>query len=66
MTVLATAGGDWALIILAAFWGLLVCFLCIVLFRTFERPGEHEDDDRRAPRRDRAAAAGGQVLRRDA
>jgi|SoimicmetaTmtLMA_FD_contig_51_1244826_length_1014_multi_2_in_0_out_0_2 hypothetical protein len=34
MTVLATTGGDWALIVLAAFWGLLVCFLCIVLFRT--------------------------------
>ncbi|HTG47106.1 MAG TPA: DUF948 domain-containing protein [Actinomycetota bacterium] len=34
MTVLATTGGDWALIVLAAFWGLLVCFLCVVLFRT--------------------------------
>ena len=32
--VAAVDGGDIALIILAAFWGLLVLFLCIVLFRT--------------------------------
>ncbi len=38
MTVVASAG-DTALIVLAAFWGLLVLFLCIVLinvFRTLE------------------------------
>jgi hypothetical protein len=34
MALLATAG-DTALIILAAFWGLLVLFLCIVLINTF-------------------------------
>ena len=34
MGLLATAG-DTALIILAAFWGLLVLFLCIVLINTF-------------------------------
>jgi uncharacterized protein YoxC len=33
--MLATfGGGDWALVILAAFWAVLVVFLCIVLFRT--------------------------------
>jgi len=35
MTVLALTGGDTALIILAAFWGLLVLFLCVVLLNTF-------------------------------
>ncbi len=34
MAVLASAG-DVALVILAAFWGLLVLFLCIVLLNTF-------------------------------
>ncbi len=34
MAVIATAG-DAALIVLAAFWGLLVLFLCIVLLNTF-------------------------------
>jgi uncharacterized protein YoxC len=34
MAVLATAG-DVALIVLAAFWGLLVLFLCIVLLNTY-------------------------------
>jgi uncharacterized protein YoxC len=33
--VLALTGGDIALIILAAFWGVLVCFLAIVLLTTF-------------------------------
>ena len=28
-------GGDVALILLAAFWGLLVLFLCVVLLNTF-------------------------------
>jgi Bacterial protein of unknown function (DUF948) len=35
MTVLALTGGDTALIVLAAFWGLLVLALCIVLLNTF-------------------------------
>jgi uncharacterized protein YoxC len=35
MTVLAISGGDIALIVLAAFWGLLVLFLCVVLLNTF-------------------------------
>ena len=35
MALLALSGGDTALIILAAFWGLLVLFLCIVLLNTF-------------------------------
>jgi hypothetical protein len=35
MAHLALSGGDTALIILAAFWGLLVLFLCIVLLNTF-------------------------------
>jgi uncharacterized protein YoxC len=36
MAVIATLdGGDVALIVLAAFWGLLVLFLCIVLLNTF-------------------------------
>jgi hypothetical protein len=35
MAVLAATGGDIALIILAAFWGLLVLFLCVVLLNTF-------------------------------
>ena len=34
MAVIATAG-DIALIVLAAFWGLLVLFLCVVLLNTF-------------------------------
>jgi hypothetical protein len=34
MTVIATAG-DAALIVLAAFWGLLVLFLCVVLLNTY-------------------------------
>jgi len=35
MIVLALSGGDWALIGLAAFWGLLVLALCVVLLNTF-------------------------------
>jgi len=35
MGLLALSGGDIALIILAAFWGLLVLFLCVVLLNTF-------------------------------
>ena len=35
MALLAVSGGDTALIILAAFWGLLVLFLCVVLLNTF-------------------------------
>lgn len=35
MTTLALSGGDIALIVLAAFWGLLVLFLCVVLLNTF-------------------------------
>jgi uncharacterized protein YoxC len=35
MLVAALDGGDIALIVLAAFWGLLVLFLCIVLLNTF-------------------------------
>ena len=35
MAPLAVSGGDTALIILAAFWGLLVLFLCVVLLNTF-------------------------------
>jgi uncharacterized protein YoxC len=36
MTVIAElSGGDIALIILSAFWGLLVLFLCVVLINTF-------------------------------
>src|SRR5215210_7349260 len=35
MPVLAATGGDIALIVLAAFWGLLVLFLCVVLLNTF-------------------------------
>jgi len=34
MAVLASAG-DIALIVMAAFWGLLVLFLCVVLLNTF-------------------------------
>jgi uncharacterized protein YoxC len=34
MAVVATAG-DVALIVLAAFWGLLVLFLCVVLLNTY-------------------------------
>jgi uncharacterized protein YoxC len=34
MAVVATAG-DVALIVLAAFWGLLVLFLCVVLLSTY-------------------------------
>jgi hypothetical protein len=33
--LVAASGGDIALIILAAFWGLLVLFLCVVLLNTF-------------------------------
>src|SRR6185436_18645450 len=36
MAVIASLdGGDVALIVLSAFWGLLVLFLCIVLLNTF-------------------------------
>ncbi len=35
MKLLALTGGDTALIILSAFWGLLVLFLCVVLLNTF-------------------------------
>jgi hypothetical protein len=35
MALLALSAGDTALIILAAFWGLLVLFLCVVLLNTF-------------------------------
>ena len=35
MTFLALSGGDTALIVLAAFWGLLVLALCVVLLGTF-------------------------------
>ena len=35
MGYLALNAGDTALIILAAFWGLLVLFLCVVLLNTF-------------------------------
>lgn len=33
--IAALDGGDVALIILSAFWGLLVLFLCVVLLNTF-------------------------------
>lgn len=35
MTLLALTGGEIALIVLSAFWGLLVLFLCVVLLNTF-------------------------------
>ncbi len=35
MTLLALTGGDTALIVMAAFWGLLVLALCVVLLNTF-------------------------------
>jgi hypothetical protein len=35
MTLLAMSGGDTALVVLAAFWGLLVLALCVVLLNTF-------------------------------
>ncbi|HEX9124706.1 MAG TPA: DUF948 domain-containing protein [Actinomycetota bacterium] len=35
MAVIAANAGDIALIVLAAFWGLLVLFLCVVLLSTF-------------------------------
>jgi Bacterial protein of unknown function (DUF948) len=35
MAIVALSGGDIALIVLAAFWGLLVLFLCVVLLNTF-------------------------------
>ncbi len=35
MQLLALTGGDTALIIVSAFWGLLVLFLCVVLLNTF-------------------------------
>lgn len=33
--IAALDGGDVALIVLSAFWGLLVLFLCVVLLNTF-------------------------------
>ena len=33
--IAALDGGDVSLIVLAAFWGLLVLFLCVVLLNTF-------------------------------
>ena len=63
MTLLAITGGDTALIILAAFWGLLVLALCVVLLNTF-RVLEHEDDDRHDARGDGAVAARGQGVGR--
>lgn len=33
--IAALDGGDIALIVLSAFWGLLVLFLCVVLLNTF-------------------------------
>ena len=33
--IAALDGGDIALIVLSAFWGLLVLFLCVVLINTF-------------------------------
>jgi uncharacterized protein YoxC len=33
--MLALTGGDWALVILAAFWALLVLFLALVLVNVF-------------------------------
>ncbi|MGH2635659.1 MAG: DUF948 domain-containing protein [Actinomycetota bacterium] len=33
--IAALDGGDVALIVLSAFWGLLVLFLCVVLINTF-------------------------------
>jgi hypothetical protein len=33
--IAALEGGDIALIVLSAFWGLLVLFLCVVLINTF-------------------------------
>src|SRR3990172_3163063 len=33
--IAALDGGDVALIVLSAFWGLLVIFLCVVLLNTF-------------------------------
>jgi len=38
MGLLALSGGDIALIILAAFWGLLVLFPCVVLLNPFPLP----------------------------
>jgi uncharacterized protein YoxC len=35
MTLLALTGGEIALIVVAAFWALLVGFLCLVLLNTF-------------------------------
>ena len=35
MTLLALSGGDTALIVMSAFWGLLVLVLCVVLINTF-------------------------------
>jgi uncharacterized protein YoxC len=35
MDVIAVSGGDVALIVLAAFWGVLVLFLAVVLLMTF-------------------------------
>jgi hypothetical protein len=35
MTLLALTGGDSALVIMSAFWGLLVLVLCVVLINTF-------------------------------
>jgi uncharacterized protein YoxC len=35
MTVVATSGGDIALIVLAVAWAVLVLFLCVVLLNTY-------------------------------
>lgn len=35
MAVVAMSAGDVALIVLAAFWGLLVLFMCVVLLNTY-------------------------------
>ena len=41
--VAALDGGDVALIVLSAFWGLLVLFLCIVLLNTFRIKSRTKD-----------------------
>jgi hypothetical protein len=35
MTLLALTGGETALIVMAAFWGLLIVVMCVVLLNTF-------------------------------
>ena len=65
MTLLALTGGETALIVLAAFWGLLVLFLCLVLLNTFRRARGDPPHGRRDARGDRPAAPGDQGLRRD-